>query len=186
MPSSKTWSLLLLCTFAAKDWSQTTALPEDPAKQLSNLQRQVGALQNLVKGLRTQLTQEAAVRQALQVKLNALQATLGRTQADVRSLQANSILDLNGYLTLDNSSGYPTALFTGVNVQVVNGTGATQTANGVGNLVVGYNRPRSGEPVCSLGYYVSQAECLSRGAAWASSHKSGSHNIVGGEFNSYA
>ena len=86
---------------------------------------------------------------------------------------------------MDNASGYPTALFTGVNVQVVNGTGATQTANGLGNLVVGYNLPRRGRPVCSLGYYVSENECLSKGGTWAQSHKSGSHNLVGGEFNSY-
>ena len=29
--------------------------------------------------------------------------------------------------------------FTGVNVQVVNGAGSTATANGTGNLIVGYD-----------------------------------------------
>lgn len=185
MPCRKTLAFVLLCLFSMNSWCQNTTPPDEVTQQLSSLKRQLGQLQNVVKGLRTQLASEAAAREALQAKLNGLQATVGRTQADVRSLQANSILDLNGYLTLDNSSGYPTALFTGVNVQVVNGTGATQTANGLGNLVVGYNRPRRGVPVCSLGYYVSGAECLAKGGIWAQSHKSGSHNIVGGELNSY-
>src|SRR5581483_782937 len=104
----------------------------------------------------------------------------------VKGLQGNSILDLNGYLTLDNSSGYPTALFRGINVQVVNGTGNTQTANGLGNLIVGYNKRRTGQPVCSIGYFATQSECLAQGGAWGSSHKTGSHNIVGGDFNAYS
>jgi hypothetical protein len=104
----------------------------------------------------------------------------------VRALQANSILDLNGYITFDNSSGYPTVLFNGINVQIVNGTGATQTVNGLGNLIIGYNRPRSTGAVCSLGFLPTEAECIARGGLWARSHKSGSHNLVGGDFNAYS
>jgi hypothetical protein len=37
------------------------------------------------------------------------------------------------------SGGEPTIRFSGVNVQVVNGTGSTFTANGRGNLIIGYN-----------------------------------------------
>jgi hypothetical protein len=36
-------------------------------------------------------------------------------------------------------AGKPTIRFTGVNVQVVNGAGVTETTNGEGNLVIGYD-----------------------------------------------
>ena len=36
-----------------------------------------------------------------------------------------------------------TIRLTGVNLQIVNGTGETDGQNGVGNLIVGYNEPRS-------------------------------------------
>src|SRR5438105_7935709 len=35
--------------------------------------------------------------------------------------------------------GKPTVQFSGVNVQVVDGSGSTSTINGTGNLVLGYN-----------------------------------------------
>jgi hypothetical protein len=71
-------------------------------------------------------------------------------------------------------------------VQIVNGTGETQTATGTGNLIVGYNRPSVGSFICSLGVTESAASCQSNGGLWAQSHKSGSHNIIGGDFNSYS
>jgi hypothetical protein len=40
--------------------------------------------------------------------------------------------------------GKPTVQFSGVNVQVVNGEGHTYTANGEGNLVIGYNEQGGG------------------------------------------
>ena len=41
--------------------------------------------------------------------------------------------------------GKPTIQFSGVNVQVVNGGGATQEINGAGNLVIGYDEHPPGE-----------------------------------------
>jgi hypothetical protein len=55
-----------------------------------------------------------------------------------------------------------TIRFSGVNVQVVNGSGTTDTTNGVGNLIVGYNETRG------------QAEVDDR---------SGSHNLIVGVSN---
>ena len=107
-------------------------------------------------------------------------------RADVGGLRANSVWDLNGYLTFEVSNGYPTAVFRGVNVQIVNGTGETQTVNGTGNLIVGYNRPNTNGFACSLGVTESATVCLANGGVWAQSHKGGSHNIVGGDFNNYS
>ena len=41
-------------------------------------------------------------------------------------------------------AGKPTIQFSGVNVQVVNGEGETRTANGEGNLVIGYDENKGG------------------------------------------
>lgn len=57
--------------------------------------------------------------------------------------------------------GYTTLRVTGANLQVVNGTGYTDTTNGLGNIIVGYNE----ELGCEHG---------------------GSHNVVIGMYNGYA
>lgn len=65
----------------------------------------------------------------------------------------------------DGSGGLAkTIRFSGVNLQVVNGSGITETTNGLGNLVVGYNEAGS----------------------VAGDVRTGSHNIVGGARNSYS
>jgi len=158
----------------------------DAGGEMKAMKRQLAAMQKLVNGLRSQLAAEASARESMQARLEALRKEVDTANAGVRAVQANSILDLNGYISLDISSGYPTVLLNGVNLQVVNGTGATQSINGLGNLILGYNRPRSTEPVCSLGYFNGQAECTARGGVWARNHKSGSHNLVGGDFNGYS
>src|SRR5215510_11442422 len=35
-------------------------------------------------------------------------------------------------------------VITGANLRIVNGLGSTETTNGLGNLIVGYNEPRAG------------------------------------------
>src|SRR6266540_3040754 len=57
-------------------------------------------------------------------------------------------------------------MFTGTNVSVLNGLGATHTTNGLGNLIVGYNEPRLFENEGSI--------------------RTGSHNVVGGTRNNYS
>jgi hypothetical protein len=53
---------------------------------------------------------------------------------------------------------------TGINVQIVNGLGSTETQNGLGNLTVGYNEPRGD----------------------GTDSRMGSHNIITGLQNNYA
>ena len=60
----------------------------------------------------------------------------------------------------------PTVRFTGVNVQVVNGSGDTYASNGLGNLVLGYNAARD-------------VEVNESGA------RPGSHNLVIGDGHEY-
>jgi hypothetical protein len=74
------------------------------------------------------------------------------------------VLDLLSVVYIDDCQGgpgYKTLRVSGANLQVTNGTGATFTTNGLGNLIVGYNEQNS---QCDL---------------------SGSHNIVLGQENEY-
>ncbi|MCH8497165.1 MAG: hypothetical protein LAT63_01685 [Marinobacter sp.] len=108
-------------------------------------------------------------------------------EEDVQTLAASDVLGLEGRVALvTDNNGYQTVRFTGVNVQVINGTGQT-TANGVGNLIVGYNSARTvGYPGCSDGQYVDSGSCQAAGQVWAFNHKSGSHNLVIGNGNAYS
>ena len=162
------------------------AAAADNAADLKAIRRQLAAMQKLLNGMRTQLAEDSATVRQMQGSVEQLRKEVQAASNGVRALQANSILDLNGYITFDNSSGYPTVLFNGINVQIVNGTGATQTTNGLGNLIIGYNRARTTNPVCSLGAFATEAECVARGGTWARSHKSGSHNLVAGDYNAYS
>ena len=59
--------------------------------------------------------------------------------------EQQAVLDLLTVETLDDcmgGPGYKTLRLTGANFQVVNGLGTTDTVNGLGNLIVGYNEPQ--------------------------------------------
>lgn len=181
---------------AADGWAQQNAAPAGSEAQLRALRQQVAALRKQVAVARNELAAQNGAYQEIQAQLRALQSQqaelsalrqqVDSIRAELKGLKANSVLDLNGYVTFEISNGYPTALFRGVNVQIVNGTGETQSVNGMGNLIVGYNRPANGTFSCSLGIAGTQSQCVAGGGLWAQSHKSGSHNIVGGDFNSYS
>ncbi|VAX01248.1 hypothetical protein MNBD_GAMMA21-1978 [hydrothermal vent metagenome] len=124
---------------------------------------------------------------SMETTIANLQATITALQNSLAAVQNNSVLALDGNLlyTLD-ANGYPTAQFTGVNVQVINGVDQT-TINGLGNMIVGYNAPRNvGNLVCSDGQFIDQVACEGAGEIWARRHKTGSHNLVAGDQNSYS
>jgi hypothetical protein len=60
----------------------------------------------------------------------------GLSSSEVETLKA--ILPFIKFVS-SGVGGKPTVQFSGVNVQVVNGLGKTETTNGAGNLVVGYD-----------------------------------------------
>ncbi len=64
--------------------------------------------------------------------------------------------------TDDNGGTARAVRISGINVQIVNGQGATETVDGTGNLIIGYN------------------ELLGDG-----DNRSGSHNIVSGHYSNY-
>lgn len=133
--------------------------------QITALQTNIGTLQNTVAGFNN--------------TVNGLQGSIGQ-------LAQNSVLALDGYLSLNGN----TAMFDGVNVQIVNGLGLTESVNGTGNLIVGYDEAQDannndGPEICDNGDYINQTDCLANNGTWDSGQKVGSHNIVVGRAHSY-
>jgi hypothetical protein len=98
-------------------------------------------------------------------------------------------------VTRTTLNGKPAIQFSGVNVQIVNGAGSTASANGTGNLIVGYDEPdASGISRCTLGSnpgtqapVASPADCIAAGGTQtAAGFKTGSHYLVIGTQNNYS
>lgn len=138
---------------------------------------------------------------ALQSALAAQQATIDSLSSSVATLttqlavvQGSSVMALASNLDMifvpdPNLAGveYLTAQFRGINVRIVNGTGATASANGLGNLSVGYNEPDATAALaCSQGPWANQAACENVGGSWAANHRLGSHNLIVGSGNAYS
>ena len=133
-----------------------TRLNADEAT-ISSLQGQVttdtnhiATLQGQVTSLQGQVTSDTNNITALQSLVASLNIT---TLQDQVTTDTNNITSLQGLLKgvsrAPDANGYDTLTFSGMNLQVVNGTGSESTSNGLGNLVVGYadnpaNRGRTG------------------------------------------
>ena len=100
-------------------------------------------------------------------ELEALLDGVSRTVVTVNDYRT----DTDGVLALPGTEiEVPTLVFSGMNVQIVNGLEDTETANGAGNLIVGYNVGRN-ENECPDGF--------------ACDRRWGSHMLVTGEKNNY-
>lgn len=148
---------------------------------------QVTIPHTFVAGDKASAAQVNANFNALKDAVEALQIRVQELEEDLQAVAQSDVLGLEGRVALvTDNNGYQTVRFTGVNVQVINGSGQT-TANGVGNLIVGYNSGRTvGNPGCSDGQHVNIVDCQGAGQLWAVNHKSGSHNIVVGNSNAYS
>lgn len=94
------------------------------------------------------------VKTPLEILINRVEALENKTQDMSRDVDPNT--------------GQPTVRFTGVNVQIVDGSeDAGGPVNGRGNLIVGYNAWRPGAP----GFV---------------NVRTGSHNLIVGSFNNYS
>jgi hypothetical protein len=103
----------------------------------------------------------------------------------------DKIIDLQAMLAcVGNTSDHQNIYFDGCNVHVRNGTGGTESWNGFGNLIVGYDEDSATGPgavpfVCSDGTYQDAGTCTGNGEIWAQAQKTGSHNLVVGSGHSY-
>lgn len=124
-------------------------------------------------------------------KANEVNANFERLLARIRVLEAK--LEAVTYDARTNN-----LRITGANLQIVNGDGYDEdpTANGKGNLIIGYNRMRTrtvttpvgslelpgGRYVCSDGSGNTEATCT---GTWGRGQRTGSHNLVIGNYNQY-
>ena len=94
----------------------------------------------------------------LTAPVHAQRPSIAGLQAQIAALQAYTD-PLQTYLSVDESvPAKPVLRVTAANLQVVNGSGLTYNfQNGVGNLIVGYDDPRTtGDSVCSDGAFTDQ------------------------------
>ena len=100
------------------------------------------------------------------------------------------IQQLQAYIEVDESTKpeQPVVRVVGANLQILNGEGRTNSVNGTGNLIVGYDEINEPDvpSACTDGAYTNQFECLQNGEVWGLTHKSGSHNLVVGDLHSYS
>lgn len=122
-------------------------------------------------------------------RVTALEAEI----AELRE-QLSNVLNIDPYLSLETVNSQPAIRISGANLQLVNGLGETATANGTGNLLIGYDEVRpDGDPECSIGFdaeafagVTNELECADVGGLWALDHKSGSHYLVVGAEHNYS
>src|SRR5690606_4002008 len=145
---------------------------DDNHARLQALEQAVAALQDI-------LDEQAAT-------ISTLESTVATLSSQLSAVEGSSVMALGPYLTVQGGDR-PTATLSGLNLQIVNGMGATSTANGVGNLIIGYDEPRTTPPeTCSLGMHADEENCTKNGGTWAVSHKSGSHYVVVGPQHNYS
>ena len=111
---------------------------------------------------------------ALQGVVAAQNALIAQLQGDVAGMQAQVTANLTKINSAEATLGCMSktgndVFFTGCNVRVVNGTGRTESVNGLGNLIVGYDESGA-DPEGGILPAV----------------KTGSHNIVSGFGNTYS
>lgn len=109
--------------------------------------------------------------------------------------QLGNVLNVNRYLSLETVNDQPTVRLTGANLQIVNGLGETATANGTGNVLIGYDERRDPvfhRPECSLGInpddkrpIESELACNDAGGTFAHNLTGGSHYLVVGPEHNY-
>ncbi len=131
----------------------------------------------------------------LQSKITTLQNQHNSQQTAINAIQGSNVMGIDPYIELtdiidpNNATPYATVRLSGVNLQVVNGTGDTSTTNGLGNVIVGYNELDTATykvERCSDGRYDTGPDCVFNGGVWAFDHRSGSHAVVVGKANSYS
>ncbi len=101
---------------------------------------------------------------------------------------------LSDVMTIESLNGVQTVTLSGVNFQVINGRGLTESVNGAGNIIIGYDEANrlTDQSYCSLdrntaGTLIEDGTaCIAAGGVFGPVHKSGSHNLIVGSQNNYA
>jgi hypothetical protein len=122
-------------------------------------------------------------------RLAALQERVEDLEASLEKLMA-----LSDAMTIQSLNGVQTVTLSGINLQVINGLGLTESVNGAGNIIVGYNEPNrlTDQSYCSRDRNQAGAlledgtACIAAGGVFGPVHQSGSHNLILGSQNNYS
>jgi len=197
--------ILLLCMSVVAVFVSAVRADDDASsrrilKTITQLQARVTTEEAAIASLIAQVNSLLAANASLVAKNDALSAQVvaltdlvnisGTTQFNARlaKIEANTVLALDNKLSVDNSNPQvPVAMFSGVNVQIVNGQGHTDTVNGTGNLIIGYDESDalSGLSTCSIFGHEAQGDCEGNGGIWGPYQRTGSHNAIIGRGHSY-
>jgi hypothetical protein len=136
-----------------------------PKPTLASLQSEVTALQATVTALQATVT-------ALQATVTTQAQTVSVQQTQLASPAAQNAFALGSYVTVDTTDATlrgvkaPNIIFSGANIHIVSGSGATQDSTGLGNLVIGYDDD-------------------SHDLATIDAGRGGSHNLIVGDDNTF-
>ncbi len=150
----------------------------------------------IIGNLSTQVT-------ALQNSMTSANNRINALETELAAVQASPVMQLGPYVsinanTMNNLVG-PHIIFSGVNVHVQNGTGATpdptinnSQPNGLGNLIVGYNETdgnmtiadRAGSHNLVIGSMHKYYSCGGFVSGWYNTLNAPNSSIVGGQSNS--
>ena len=159
---------------------------------LAQLQNTISENQNTIAAQQTTIATQENTISNLQTTISSIDASLNdqilqtnQLQNSLAVIQANTVLELDGFLSLQNIDGNYTAVFTEMNVQIDNGLG-TESLNGLGNLYLGYNdtTPDTTE-FCLDAQYFNEFQCEEGNSIWLSNVRTGSHNLILGKGHSY-
>ncbi len=138
--------------------------------------------------------------------VTAMEARLATLETDVASLQTDNANLVADNALLENfiaevipylqggadAQGNPAVFFSGVNVHVNNGEGATASVDGTGNLIVGYDESLgANSDFCTVvaaggSAHLDQTSCENNVGIWGrDAQKIGSHNLIIGSSHNY-
>ena len=194
---------LILPALACAQENSPIAAPQTQIDSLqttvASLQTTVASLQNQVSSLQTSNTTLQSEVAALQHELTAAQSVLAQVsslqtsnttlQSEVAALQheltaARPVLALAPYVSIDRNPEIgvigPNIVFSGANIHIVSGSGATddnlskgESLTGLGNLIIGYDEDPA-DPALRFG-----------GTPLGPGDRGGSHNLVIGRGHTF-
>jgi hypothetical protein len=164
-----TLAVLLSATILRSESVHAQSIPS----QLAALQAQVTSLQATVSTLEKQVGDLQTNNAALQSQVNTLQTQLA-------VVQSNNALLLGPFVNIDPNPEIgvigPNIIFSGANIHIVSGSGATKDFTGLGNLIIGYDEDPASVP----------SSVSSVPVPLAAGDRSGSHNLVIGRWNRFS
>jgi hypothetical protein len=150
---------------------------KDTRAEIAALRAQVESLRAAVSALESQVSTLQTGNTTLQNEIKSLQTSNTTLQSQLGAVQSNHALLLGPFVSVDPNPEIgvigPNITFTGANIHIVSGSGATNdngNPTGLGNLIIGYDE----KPPTNDGF-----------PPFSPGDRGGSHNLVTGVGNRF-